>query len=183
MNIFVKTATADDAHYAEEISLAYVESAKQRGTGIAFRSSSYITRKMSESDAVIAFVDNKLAGFCYIETFENKKYVSNSGMIVFPQYRNLGLSKKIKLAIFKISKEKYPNSKIFSITTNNHVMKMNSELGYIPVAYSELTKDDVFWSNCQTCRNYDILTRNERKMCLCTGMLYNKTDKKNDDEK
>jgi hypothetical protein len=35
-----------------------------------------------------------------------------------------------------------------------------------------LTDDSEFWKGCQTCKNYDILTRTERSMCLCTGMLY-----------
>ncbi len=177
MTISLRIATEADTHYAEQISLAYVESARQRGTGIAFRSPDYINKKMIEEDSVLAFVDDQLAGFCYIETFENKKYVSNSGLIVFPEYRELGLARKIKLQIFRLSREKYPQSKIFSITTSGIVMKMNSELGYRPVTFSELTQDDVFWANCQTCRNFDILTKNNRKMCLCTGMLYDKINK------
>ena len=51
-------------------------------------------------------------------------------------------------------------------------MKINYELGYKPVTFSELTDDPVFWKGCQTCKNYDILTRTEQKLCLCTGMLY-----------
>lgn len=49
---------------------------------------------------------------------------------------------------------------------------MNYELGYKPVTFSELTDDPDFWKGCQTCKNFDILTRTEQKMCLCTGMLY-----------
>ena len=51
-------------------------------------------------------------------------------------------------------------------------MKLNSEHGYRPVTFSELTEDEAFWKGCQSCRNYDILQRNEQRMCLCTGMLY-----------
>ena len=51
-------------------------------------------------------------------------------------------------------------------------MKINYELGYKPVTFSELTDDPLFWKGCQTCKNYDVLTRTDRKMCLCTGMLY-----------
>lgn len=180
--INVRLANADDSIYALKISEAYAESARVRGMGIAFRAESYIGKKMKQEDSVLAFVDEELAGFCYIETFENKKYVSNSGLIIFPEYRELGLSKKVKKAIFNLSREKYPNSKIFSITTSGIVLKMNSELGYRPVMFSELTSDDEFWANCQTCRNFDILTRNERKMCLCNGMLYDPNDKNKDDE-
>jgi hypothetical protein len=82
------------------------------------------------------------------------------------------LAKKIKKAIFDLSRSKFPDAKIFGITTGLAVMKMNYELGYKPVTFSELTDDDEFWKGCQTCKNFDILTRTERKMCLCTGMLY-----------
>ena len=52
------------------------------------------------------------------------------------------------------------------------VMKLNSRMGYVPVTFSELTEDEEFWRGCQGCCNYDILQRNNRRMCLCTGMLY-----------
>ena len=74
--------------------------------------------------------------------------------------------------MFELSKKKFPDAKIFGITTGLPVMKMNYELGYKPVTFSELTDDPEFWKGCQTCKNFDILTRTERKMCLCTGMLY-----------
>jgi hypothetical protein len=51
-------------------------------------------------------------------------------------------------------------------------MKINSDLGYQPVTFSELTDDEDFWKGCSSCVNYDILTRMNRKMCLCTGMVY-----------
>ena len=51
-------------------------------------------------------------------------------------------------------------------------MKLNSRMGYVPVTFSELTEDEEFWRGCQGCCNYDILQRNNRRMCLCTGMLY-----------
>ncbi|MDA0844159.1 MAG: GNAT family N-acetyltransferase, partial [Bacteroidetes bacterium] len=74
---------------------------------------------------------------------------------------------------------------IFGITTGSAVMKINYQLGYQPVTFSELTDDPKFWDGCQTCLNYDILTRTNRKMCLCTGMLYDKhlKSKNQSDEK
>lgn len=183
MTQLIRTATSEDVLHAPRIAREYAESARQRGIGIAFRAESYIMKKMDHGDSVVAFIDDELAGFCYIETFENKKYVSNSGLIVFPEFRELGLSKLIKNEIFQLSRKKYPNSKIFSITTSGIVLKMNSDLGYRPVMYSELTSDDEFWANCQTCRNFNILTQNQRKMCLCTGMLYDQLDDGLNEEK
>ncbi|MGB2434787.1 MAG: GNAT family N-acetyltransferase, partial [Flavobacteriaceae bacterium] len=99
-------------------------------------------------------------------------YVAHSGLIVSPDHRGKGLAKQIKKRVFDLSKEKFPNAKIFGITTGKAVMRINYELGYQPVVFSELTDDPEFWRGCQTCKNYDVLTRTERTMCLCTGMLY-----------
>ncbi len=165
-------ANKSHAHYAEIICKNIEESAKVRGTGIARRTTEYVINKMEKGNAVIALDGEKFAGFCYIETWSHDRYVANSGLIVHPDYRNMGLAKDIKKVIFSHSREKYPNAKIFGITTGLAVMKINYELGYQPVTFSELTDDEAFWKGCQTCKNYDILTRTERKMCLCTGMMY-----------
>lgn len=176
----MKIVIANESHaiYAEIICNTMEESAKVRGTGIAQRSPEYILKKMTNGNAIIALDGDKFAGFCYIEIWSHEKFVANSGLIVHPDYRNQGLAKDIKKAIFELSRKKYPNSKIFGITTGLAVMKINYELGYQPVTFSELTDDETFWSGCQTCKNFDILTRTERKMCLCTGMLYDPAKKK-----
>jgi hypothetical protein len=170
----MKIVIANESHfkYAQVICDTIAESAKIRGTGIAKRTPEYIQQRLRNGNAIIALDKDKFAGFCYIEVFGNKKFVANSGLIVHPDYRNQGLAKKIKKAIFDLSRSKFPDAKIFGITTGLAVMKMNYELGYKPVTFSELTDDDEFWKGCQTCKNFDILTRTERKMCLCTGMLY-----------
>ncbi len=167
-------AVADSRHefYAEAIVEAIFHAAQQRGTGIARRTPEYVISKMREGKAIIALTDdNRFAGFCYIETWEHGRYVANSGLIVVPEFRKGNLARKIKKAAFDLSRAKYPDAKIFGITTSAAVMKINSELGYRPVHFSELTQDDEFWSGCQSCPNYDILQRTQRKMCLCTGML------------
>jgi hypothetical protein len=167
-------ASEEHISLAEEICKAFEEAAKVRGTGIAKRSEEYIVKKIQEGKAIIAISNRgKFAGFCYIETWEHGKYVANSGLIVVPEFRELGLAKKIKQAVFRLSRETYPNAKIFSITTSPAVLKMNSDLGFRPVGFADLTSDDEFWSGCQSCSNYDILVRTKRKLCLCTGLLYN----------
>ncbi|WP_055447738.1 GNAT family N-acetyltransferase [Lacinutrix mariniflava] len=158
--------------YADIICETIADAAQVRGTGIAKRKPEYVITKMENGNAVIALDDDKFAGFCYIEQWSHGKFVANSGLIVHPDFRNLGLAKKIKKRIFEHSRTKFPNAKVFSITTGLAVMKMNSDLGYKPVTFSELTKDQTFWNGCQTCKNFDVLTRTEQAMCLCTGMLY-----------
>ncbi|UOQ54905.1 GNAT family N-acetyltransferase [Hymenobacter cellulosivorans] len=172
----LRVAYAADAQYVETLCQWYEESARTRGVGIAKRDPNYLKKKMERGDAIIAFVDNELAGFCYIETFEDNKFVVNSGLIVNTELRKEGLGRAIKHRVFELSRTKYPGAKIFGITTSGPVMKINSELGYRPVTFTELTQSDDFWKGCMGCKNYPILQENQRKMCLCTGMVYDKLD-------
>ncbi|MCG8330688.1 MAG: GNAT family N-acetyltransferase [Chitinophagales bacterium] len=171
MQYTVSVANASHFPYAEAICKMMEDAAKVRGTGIAKRNAEYICQKMEEGKAVIALVKNEVIGFCYIESWEGHKYVANSGLIVHPDYRGIGLARTIKQATFELSKKQFPAAKLFGITTSMAVMKINSDLGYKPVPLSELTRDDEFWKGCQSCVNYDILQRTNRNMCLCTGMV------------
>jgi len=174
----IRVASSDDEKFAVTITNEMEESAKARGTGIAKRSPEYVANKMKEGKAVIAFHhDGTWAGFCYIETWGHGKFVANSGLIVNPIFRKAGLAKSIKYKVFELSRTTFPDSKIFGLTTGLAVMKINSELGYEPVTYSELTEDEDFWKGCQSCINYPILMMKERKNCLCTAMLYNPEEK------
>lgn len=165
---------ADKAHsiYAEAICETIALAAEVRGTGIAKRKPEYIITKMENGNAVIALDGDVFAGFCYIEAWGHGKFVANSGLIVHPDHRGKGLAKQIKKVVFEHSRKKFPDAKVFSITTGLAVMKLNSDLGYKPVTFSELTDDQTFWNGCQTCKNYDVLQRTNQSMCLCTGMLY-----------
>lgn len=173
MEIEVVVAEKQHVKYAVDVCDLIAEAAKARGTGIAKRTPEYIISKINEGKAVIALSGGQLAGFCYIETWGHNKYVANSGLIVSPDFRHQGLAKRIKSKAFELSRQKFPDAKLFGITTSLAVMKINSELGYKPVTFSELTTDEVFWNGCRSCPNFDVLTRTERKLCLCTGMLYN----------
>lgn len=175
--IVIRVANSGDVHYATTITDEMEASAKARGTGIAKRSPEYVAMKMKEGKAVIAHtIDGVWVGFCYIEAWGHDQYVANSGLIVSPAFRKSGVAKQIKKRIFELSREKYPDSKIFGLTTGLAVMKINSELGYEPVTYSELTDDEQFWAGCKACVNYDVLMSKERKNCFCTAMLYDPKD-------
>ena len=176
-NIIIKIAQSSESVYAETITTCMEESAKARGTGIAKRSPRYIADKMREGKAVIALTNTgEWVGFCYIETWSHGAFVANSGLIVRPDYRKSGVAKSIKKKIFELSRELFPGAKIFGLTTGLAVMKINSELGYEPVTYSELTQDEEFWAGCKSCVNYEILTSKERRNCMCTAMLYDPAD-------
>lgn len=159
--------------FAEQICLEMESSARQRGTGIAKRSPELIIQKMMDNKAVIAFSpEGEWAGFCYIEAWENGTFVSNSGLIIAPQFRKQGLARAIKKKIFELSRKKYPNAKVFGLTTSSAVMKINSEMQYEPVIYAEITSDEKFWEGCKSCVNHSILQSKGRKNCLCTAMLF-----------
>ncbi|MBD8490964.1 GNAT family N-acetyltransferase [Echinicola sp. CAU 1574] len=175
----IQPAGVQHCKYAQTIVDEMALSAQARGTGIAKRSPDYITQKMMEGKAVIALSkEGEWAGFCYIEAWSHGKFVANSGLIVSPNFRKSGLAREIKKAVFKLSRSKYPNAKIFGLTTGAAVMKINSELGYVPVSYSDLTDDEDFWKGCQSCVNYEILKSKNRQNCLCTAMLYVPKDQK-----
>lgn len=171
--IIVRTAVESDSKYSQEIVDEMASSAKARGTGIAKRSPEYVSNKMKEGKGIIALTKTGLwVGFCYIESWGHEKFVANSGLIVNPAFRGRGVAKAIKFKAFDLSRKKFPTAKIFGLTTGLQVMKINNELGYHPVPFSELTDDDEFWKGCSSCVNFPILTSKNRKNCLCTGMLY-----------
>ena len=90
-----------------------------------------------------------------------------------------GLAGRIKEKTFELARRRFPKAKIFSITTSLPVMKLNTRMGYKPVTFSELTDDEEFWKGCEGCCNYDVLQRNNRVRCICTGMLFDPEDPDN----
>jgi hypothetical protein len=176
-NFIIRVATPEDKVYAKTITDEMESSAMARGTGIARRSPEYIAEKMEQGKAVIAVTNTGAwVGFCYIETWSHGEYVANSGLIVAPDFRKSGVAKAIKQKIFNLSREKYPEAKLFGLTTGLAVMKINSDLGYEPVTYSELTQDEAFWEGCKSCVNYETLMSKNRQNCFCTAMLYDPKD-------
>ena len=147
----VDVMVADASHevYVDKILDTIREAAKVRGTGIAERTHEYVTTKMKEGKAIIALCGEDFAGFTYIESWGNKQYVATSGLIVHPNYRGMGLAKRIKAASFRLARLRWPKAKIFS-----------------------LTDDEAFWKGCEGCINHDILVAKNRKFCICTAMLY-----------
>lgn len=171
-SIIIRVASEADAIFASKICDEMESSAKARGTGIAKRSPLYIAEKMRKRQAYIALVNGDVAGFCYTETWSDGTYIANSGLIIFPAFRMLGLARELKNFAFTESRKTNPHAKFFGLTTSLAVMNINSELGYRPVTFSELTKDEEFWASCQSCVNYPTLQAKDRKNCLCTAMLF-----------
>ena len=170
--IQVLVAGPEHEAYVDTILQTIADAAKVRGTGIAKRTHEYLATKMKEAKAVIALSNGRFAGFSYIETWGNKQYVTTSGLIVHPDFRGLGVAKKIKDMTFSLARTRWPHAKIFSLTSGAAVMKMNTELGYQPVTFADLTDDEAFWRGCEGCVNVDVLHRTDRKYCICTAMLY-----------
>ena len=170
----ITVMVADPSHekYVDTILDTIEKAAKVRGTGIAKRTHEYVASKMKEAKAVIALYGDEFVGFSYIETWGNKQYVTTSGLIVDPKFRGLGVAKRIKDLTFTLARTRWPHAKIFSLTSGAAVMAMNTQLGYHPVTFADLTDDEAFWRGCEGCINVDVLKRTGRKYCICTGMLY-----------
>lgn len=178
-NIKILVADASHEKYVDTILDTIRIAAKKRGTGIAERTHEYVATKMKEGKAILALdtdvqteLGDKFVGFSYIETWGNKSYVTTSGLIVHPDYLGMGVAKRIKNYTFTLARVRWPHAKIFSLTSGDAVMKMNTQLGYVPVSFNQLTDDEAFWRGCEGCVNHDILKLKERKFCICTGMLY-----------
>jgi GNAT superfamily N-acetyltransferase len=169
---------ADESHeiYVDIILETIESAANVRGTGIAKRSHDYVAQKMREGKTIIALAGEEFAGFSYIESWGNKQYVATSGLIVAEKFRNRGLAKRIKHAAFQLARLRWPKAKLFSLTSGSAVMKLNTELGYFPVTFADLTDDEAFWRGCNGCINHDVLVRTQRRYCICTAMLFDPTD-------
>lgn len=177
--IIVQIANESHLKYVQVILDTIEAAAKVRGTGIAKRTPEYLELKIKEGKSIIALAGDEFAGYCYIESWGNKQYVANSGLIVVEDFRQHGLAKRIKQYAFSLARAMYPDAKVFGLTSGAAVMKINTELGYHPVTFAQLTDDEAFWRGCQGCVNYDILTRTDRRYCICTAMLFD-PDKQKD---
>ncbi len=174
----ISVVVADEKHekYVDVVLKTIADAAQVRGTGIAKRSHDYLVTKMREAKAVIALAGDRFVGFSYIETWGNKQYVTTSGLIVHPDFRELGIAKRIKDLTFTLARTRWPHAKIFSLTSGAAVMAMNTQLGYKPVTFADLTDDEAFWQGCEGCINVDVLHRTGRQYCICTGMLFDPTE-------
>ena len=173
-DIIVRQAIDNDKQYANEISRETYISAKERGTGISERSPEFINSKIENGKAIIAVTkQGEWAGFCYLEIWANGDFISHSGMIVAHQFRHEGVATRLKQLVFDVSRERFPNAKLFSITTGLAIMRMNTALGFEPVTFDEIKVNAGFWEGCKTCVNYGILHGKNFHHCLCTAMVFN----------
>ena len=176
----IDVMVADESHevYVDTILETIEAAARDRGTGIAKRSHDYVTQKMREGKVIIALAGDEFAGFSYIESWGNKQYVATSGLIVADKFRKQGLARRIKHAAFQLARLRWPKAKLFSLTSGSAVMKMNTELGYFPVTFADLTDDESFWRGCNGCVNHDVLIRTQRRYCICTALLFDPEDER-----
>ena len=175
--IDVMVADASHEVYVDKILDTIREAAKVRGTGIAERTHEYVATKMKEGKAIIALCGDDFAGFTYIEIMGKQAICSNLRSDSTSRLPGIGTGKTHQDRLLS-DWHAYVGRKlkIFSLTSGAAVMKMNTELGYVPVTFNELTDDESFWKGCEGCINHDILVAKNRKFCICTAMLYDPTD-------
>lgn len=175
----IKVLFAGQEHlkYAKDVSDTIEEATKDKNSGLAKRTVEYISEKIAAGKGIIALDGDKFAGFCYIESWEHNWFVANSGLIVRPEYRGMGLAKAIKKQAYELSRVKFPGAKIFGLTTSPAVKRINESLGYTSVPYREITTDINFWKGCVSCVHYETLCRNGFEDCYCTGMVFDPDEK------
>lgn len=149
---------ADDRHYefSAGIAGAISDSAIRRGIEAPARTPDYILDKMKTGLAVIATdpLHEKWMGFSYLEVWDHKRYVANSGLFVPEEYRGIGIPRDIKAEIFRISRSRYPFARLFSLSTSPSVIKSNIELGFQLVTHQEILSDPWFSEGCNSWLNY-----------------------------
>lgn len=168
----ISIPTKEHLSFSQEIENLLKEAATEKSRGLNLKNSDYIAKKMLSGDSIIATNDGELAGFCYLRRRKQADYVSVSGIVIMPKYRKSGLSKRIINEAFALARSKYPEAKIFSLTTSPTFMRANSELGYKPVNYSKLSTSVEFWNACSDCLNYETLKLNKYSRCLCTASMF-----------
>lgn len=135
--IFIPTAEESNTGYVPKIIAETERSAIARGSGIAKRTVSSVEEKIRAGKAIIALTSSgEWMGFSYLESWEQDRFVSNSGLIVAPKVRNSGVARSIKNRIFRLSRKLYPDSKIYSITTGPAIMRINARLGFLPLSFA-----------------------------------------------
>jgi hypothetical protein len=169
----IRLATEADAKHLPRIADLLDEGAISRGIGRGRRPDSLMLQKIRENRSIMAFnPEGDVVGFCYIDTWNNDSFVVHNALIVAPKYRDKNLGWLIKEFAFKITRSRWPDAKIFGLTTTQAVMHINSKLGYEPVVYAALPQDERFWNGHSNCIYYDVLQRSGGRFCLCTAMLY-----------
>ena len=170
----VKIASVEDYKFSEAIVKSINESAQKRCVNVPQRSASYINEKMRNGLAVIAVTPehNDWLGFSYIEVWEHRQYVANSGLIVKDEFRGIGISKDIKLKIFNLSQEKFPFATLFSLSSNSTVIRANFELGFRIVSFEEMLCDECFLKGFNCLVDYIGMMKNGMGASHHVAMVY-----------
>jgi GNAT superfamily N-acetyltransferase len=164
----VRTSGPQDVGWAAPAAALIREAA--RSHDIAVRSEELLRSKLRSGRAVLGFFGQELVGFGYYSEWEGGRFLSHSGLVVRPDMRGKGLGRALKLALFEASRVRFPKAIVMSLTTSPEVMALNSSLGFVPVPFEDMTKDEEFWKGCETCRNWEEAKRLGQQ-CCCQGMI------------
>jgi ribosomal protein S18 acetylase RimI-like enzyme len=164
-------ATVEHLHHLPQVRALMLQAARS-GAAISVRPIEMLATKVRAGEAVIALTESgEPVGFVFLSAWEDGRFVSHSGMVVAPGCRGNRVARKLKEKVFELSRRKYPQARIFSLTTSEAVLALNRALGFRVVRYEEVTRSGDFWAGCETCPFHAILLRNRRRSCRCTASV------------
>ncbi len=144
--------------------------AGKAGAAIAVRPEGLLEDRVANGEAVLAFLDGEFVGAGYLKTWEDGRFLSQSGVVVDPKARRMGIASAIKAKVMEVSRRNHPNAAYVSLTLSPTIEKMNRALGFDDVPYADLPQGDDFWEGCKTCPFYETLVANKRVTCNCVAL-------------
>ena len=167
----VRISRPADVAYVERIQSLIAEAAES-GAIIAERSAEYLEQAIRARHAVVVLRGDLLVGFATAHAWQDETFVSHSAMVVAPAFRGRGLARRIKKKLIDLSRRRWPDAAILSLTLSPAVERLNKSFKFDAVPYCDLTTDAGFWKGCEGCIHYGHLKRNQYQDCHCwAGLL------------
>jgi hypothetical protein len=110
----IEISSCEHLMYVSEIQQEMYDSAQRRGTGIAKRSIEYLSKRFQK--AMLWWPLKRVGRFLLYRNLVAWEVCCQFGTDCFSRIQN-GEWHSIKHKVFQLSREKYPNAKIFGLTT------------------------------------------------------------------
>lgn len=164
----MRQAHKGDLKLGGDIAYWIADGQKSRKTGRLHRRSTDIEPKLEKGQAILGFsAEGELAGYVGFDLWDHDTVITSSGLIVLPSFRGMGLGRALKEYILEFLGCRYPNARLFTITTNLGVLKMNREMGYQTDRFEASPRDPTYWKGCMECPHFKKLREGGFQSCLC----------------